>query len=358
MAGVCPSRLRAADLRSVCRGLWARADRSYSERDIVAAYCRADSMVFAMGLTAARLWGFPLPGIFDHEVLEPPGRARRVGERTVHRPGGNGVDRRIHLGTTSVRRKETALVRWSLVTTASDDLITHPAAAHGPAHAIGTTHAIGTAHTTGAARVTGTGHVTGLDDMSGPAVTLTSRVRTLLDLASIVAPDALVMIGDHLVRQPRPAFEGRNEPYATLEQVREAAAHFTGRGALRVRAAMEQVRMSSDSPAETRLRLAFERAGLPEPLLNVPAREPGRDGEPAVELGEPDLHWPRWRVAVEHEGPSHLDAEQLPKDIARSERREGVGWIEVRMTARDLRDNCSRAVSRVRAALVGQGWSL
>lgn len=281
-----------------------------------------------------------MPGIFDLEVVEPPVAARRVGERTVHRPGGNGVDRRIHLGTTSVRRKETALVRWSLVTTDSVHLISQPA------------------HVTGAALVTGPDLVAGPDDISGPAVTLTSRVRTLLDLASIVAPDALVMIGDHLVRRPRPAFEGRHEPHATLEQLREAAARFTGRGALRARAAMEQVRMSSDSPAETRLRLAFQRAGLPEPLVNVPARKAGRDGEPGLDLGEPDLHWPQWRVAVEHEGPSHLDAEQLPKDIARAERREGAGWIEVRTTARDLRDNCSRAVARVRAALVRQGWGL
>lgn len=313
--GVSVSRLRAADLTSLGQGLWARADSSFGEQDIVAAYCRLDPAVFAVGLTAARLWGFPLPGVFGKEVISPPAGSRRVRKRPAHSPPGTAVDRRVHLGTSAVRRRATALLRWSHASTNLVELIAEPKLA------------------------------------------LTSRVRTLLDLSSVLVPDALVAIGDHLVRQPRLSFEGRCEPHTTIEHLQEAAAQFTGRGALRAREAMKQVRMSSDSPAETRLRLACRRDGLPEPLANVRARAAGPGGAPALDLGEPDLHWPRWKVAVEHEGPSHLVAEQLTRDIARTERRTSAGWIEVRTTAGDLRDGCRPAIDRVRAALSRQGWT-
>ncbi|WP_193106852.1 hypothetical protein [Brachybacterium sp. FME24] len=314
-AGVTRVRLRASDLRSMGRGLWARTDRTLTEREIVSAYCRRDPAVFAVGLTAARLWKFPLPGAFGDEVIAAQGHTHRVNDRAVHRPRGDSVDNRVHLGTRSARRRESALVRWSAL-----DL--EPVSLDG-----------------------------------SPPVLLTTRSRTLLDLSALLMPDDLVVIGDHLVRRPRPGLEGRAEPYATVEELIDESNRFTGRGAPKAEAAITQVRVSSDSPAETRLRLAFLRAGLPEPLLNVRASENGESGTSSIDLGEPDLHWPQWRVAVEHEGPSHLDAEQLPKDIARGERRQRAGWIEVRTTAKDLRYGCRSAIDRTRDALLRQGWS-
>lgn len=73
-AGVDPTRLTRSDLRPLVRGLWARADRTVTEREIVAALCRVDPTAFAAGLTAARLWGMPLPGVFSMPVTEPPDR--------------------------------------------------------------------------------------------------------------------------------------------------------------------------------------------------------------------------------------------------------------------------------------------
>ena len=119
---------------------------------------------------------------------------------------------------------------------------------------------------------------------------------------------------------------------------------------------MQMVRMSSDSPAETRLRLAFVRAGLPEPLANTRLRVAAERGVGLVDLGEPDLQWPQWRVVVEHEGPRHLRPEQLARDIERTERRRDAGWLEVRTTARDLRNECRSAIVRTRAALTNRGW--
>lgn len=311
---VSSARLRASDLRSVARGLWARRDLPLTELDIVAAYCRQDPAVFAAGLTAARLWKFPLPGALSEGVVEPVRPTGQRSGRSVFRPRGNSVDTRIHLATAGVRRRETALLRWSLL----------------PAEP------------------------TLLGSDSG--VRITSRIRTYLDLGSTLRQEALVAIGDHLVRQPRSRFEGRAEPFTTCVDLADAAMRFSGRGARTLRRAVDQVRTSSDSPAETRLRLAFVAAGLPEPLANVRISRPGEAAEGPCDLGEPDLHWPPWKVVVEHEGPHHLRAEQLARDISRGDRRRAAGWHEVRTTADDLSFGCRKAVARVRAALVAAGW--
>src|SRR5699024_3108286 len=76
--GVGRARLRRADLLPVSPGLWARRDREVTEREIVAALCRAQPGAFAAGLTAARMWGFPLPGDVAQEVTSPPGPPRAV----------------------------------------------------------------------------------------------------------------------------------------------------------------------------------------------------------------------------------------------------------------------------------------
>lgn len=317
-AGVARGRLRAHDLTSLSRGLWVRGDRVLSEREIVAALCRRDPAVFAMGLTAARLLGFPVPGVFAQEVVAAPEQKHRARGRSSHGSGRGGIDLRIHLGTGRSRRRDTALLRWSL--RAADILDQDLVSLQG-----------------------------------APTVRTTSRIRTFLDLGNVLARDALVAVGDHLVRQPRPRYEGRDTPFATIAELTEAVTGHRGRGARRLREAVALVRMSSDSPPETALRLAVVRAGLPAPLANVRVEQVQSEGT-VLDLGEPDLHWPQWRVALEHEGPTHLDRNQVPKDIARGERRRDAGWIEVRTTFADLPHGCRSAVARVRRALESQGW--
>lgn len=317
-AGVSRSRLRRDDLRTLAPGLWARNGRSVTEREIVAALCRRDPGAFAAGLTAARLWGFPLPGVFAEQVTEAPKQSRVVDGRVSHRPGRNSVDGRIHMARHGARPRETALLRWSRLTCL----------------------------------------VVLLEDRRGklPTVRLTSRMRTFLDLGAQIRVDALVAIGDHLVRRPRPQFEGRAEPYVTLSELRAAVNMYRGRGARRLREAVAQVRMSSDSPPETALRLAMVVAGLPEPLANVAVVQEIEGGE-LVDLGEPDLHWPQWKVVLEHEGPTHLERKQLSRDVTRGDRRMNAGWVELRTTSEDLRYGCRRAVERARRELLRAGWS-
>ncbi|GAA1310853.1 MAG: hypothetical protein ACTIN5_12785 [Brachybacterium tyrofermentans] len=308
-AGVGRERLRRGDLVQIVRGLYRREEVMASESEIVAAYQRQVPGAFAMGTTAARLWGFPLPGVLDIPVVEASRQLRRRQARTAYPVQRSGPDRRIHLGAPDGSHRSTSLVRWSCPRLDAMPLAT-------------------------------------ADDL-----VRTSRLHTYLQLGTSVGLDSLVAIGDHLVRIPRPRYEGRNRPFATIDELKDAAGHFTGRGAARLREAVELVRRSADSPPETSLRLAFVRAGLPEPLANGRAAHAGSD------LGEPDLQWPQWRVIVEYEGPRHRSPEQRQKDAARDERRKLAGWIDLPMVAADLAAGCASAVNRVRAALHSQGWA-
>lgn len=305
--GVPASRLRANDIVRIRRGLHAHVGAHVSEAAIVAAQCRSDPGCYAAGLTAARLLGLPLPGALGDPIIA----AMTAGSDEVPSPppSNGGVDKRIHLGTTGSPRRGNPLIRWSRSNNGTGTLLR----------------------------------------MSSGLV-VTDRVRTFVELSDVVSHEALVAIGDHLVRRPRRRFEGRDTPYVGLEDLRSIADAYSGRGAVALRRAVSKVRMSSDSPAETRLRLIFAEAGFPEPLANQRAWS----GE--VDLGEPDLHWPQYRVAVEHEGPRHLTPEQKARDIARTERRVRQGWIEVCTVADDLAFRGRRALDRVRWALEKQGW--
>src|SRR5699024_9590270 len=139
-------------------------------------------------------------------------------------------------------------------------------------------------------------------------------------------------------------------PYATPAQLEQLLREHRGRGARKLREVLRDVRVGADSPAETTLRLAILRAGLPVPHLNVFLRAGG------ASLGQADLSWPEWKVCVEHEGPSHLDRDQQDQDIQRGERRRHHGWIEVQTTAKDLRGGCARGLRRITEALRRQGW--
>ncbi len=100
---------------------------------------------------------------------------------------------------------------------------------------------------------------------------ITTRVRTWLDCARLMSVDELVVVADHLVRVPREAFEGRSEPYATMPELAAMLDRHKGTpGIVKAREALRLARVGSDSPQETKVRLACGRAGLPEPEINVP----------------------------------------------------------------------------------------
>jgi len=181
---------------------------------------------------------------------------------------------------------------------------------------------------------------------------ITSRARTWLDCARKMDIDEITVVADHLLRIPRPEFEGRSEPHCTMDELEEMLdRHWGTPGIRKARLALEQACVGADSAPETRLRLALERAGLPAPEVNV-----------RTELGpgvvrQPDLAYRERRVAVEYEGEGHSDPEQIVRDIAREEDFSRAGWILVRISKRHMSTGATTAVAKVRRALEQHGWA-
>ncbi|MDV2977763.1 endonuclease domain-containing protein [Pseudarthrobacter oxydans] len=164
--------------------------------------------------------------------------------------------------------------------------------------------------------------------------------------------EELTVVADHLLRIPRPDFEGRSEPHATREDLEEMLDRHKGTPGIRkARVAVDRSRVGADSAQETRLRLALEDAGLPEPLLNR-VRELG-----SGVVRQPDLSYPEQKVAVEYDGEGHSEAAQIVRDIAREEDFARAGWLLVRISKRHMENEARPAVAKVRSALRNRGWS-
>ncbi len=180
---------------------------------------------------------------------------------------------------------------------------------------------------------------------------ITTRPRTWLDCAARMSVEELVIVADHLVRIPRPEFEGRSEPYATLKELKVLLARHPGsRGILKAREALCLARVGSDSAQETKLRLACGYAGLPEPLLNV--KTVLSNGAERT----PDQSYPEYKVATEYDGDTHNDPQQVEKDVRRAEDYARAGWTEVRIMKRHMVNDAKEAVRKVRGALYARGW--
>jgi very-short-patch-repair endonuclease len=181
---------------------------------------------------------------------------------------------------------------------------------------------------------------------------ITSRARTWLDCARKMSIEELTVVADHLLRIPRPDFEARSAPFATVQDLADMLDRHKGTpGIQKARVALELARVGSDSAPETRLRLALEYAGLPEPQLNVPTQLS------AGVVRQPDLAYPEQMVAVEYEGEGHSEAAQVIRDIAREEDFGRAGWMVVRISKRHMENEARAAVAKVRSALLSRGWS-
>ncbi len=186
-----------------------------------------------------------------------------------------------------------------------------------------------------------------------------SRVRTWLDLASIVSIDYLVAAGDALVREPRSTLEsGRTTPHATLAELEAAVAAYSGLpGICRARRALELVRVGADSAQETRARLAMVFAGLREPSLNVPIR----DARGRI-VCAPDFWWEREGVVGEYDGEYHRKIDAVERDRAKDFFYADRGLEVFRLHVRDLPvlpvntpdDVVTRALARSRAASIAK----
>ncbi|WP_426005697.1 hypothetical protein ACPFL9_02740 [Paenarthrobacter sp. NyZ202] len=286
-AGVTRSRTHARDLVLVSRGIRVPASSGASGASALRAYTDLDDTSVLVSLSAARVWGIPLPG---------------------HRMG----DWRIHIA----RRRGFSVPR----------------------------------------RVNVVGHL--LTFLPGETteydgVKLTSPARTWLDLAALLSVEDLVAAGDHLVCSHGAEFPVPKTAVCTPGELAAMVNRHPGmRGVRAARAALDLIRVGADSAPETRMRLALVNANLPEPELNHVVRN---------NLGQavlwPDGAYREFKVSLQYDGQHHAGTEQHVRDIERQERSLSLGWLEVRISKRDLEGERPAVVHKVRRALVSRGWS-
>jgi hypothetical protein len=183
-------------------------------------------------------------------------------------------------------------------------------------------------------------------------IPVTTPERTWLDMAEMLSVDEVVALGDSCVRVPRADLEGRDRPHCDVSDLQRMIFRHKGKPGIRnAREAIGLIRVGSDSPQETMLRLAIVRAGLPEPELNKPIIT-----DDGVRHHEPDLSYRRYRIGIEYDGEHHGGAEQIVRDITRSERYVAVGWTEVRVSRQHMHNDAKAAVDKVRSSLLQAGW--
>lgn len=169
--------------------------------------------------------------------------------------------------------------------------------------------------------------------------TVPTPLQVWAQLAPLLSVDELVIVGDYLIRRKAP-FTASNEVMETVARLRRS------RGVKKLRVASPLVRSGTDSAAESRMRLALVRGGLPEPVIGFTVHD--KDG---YFVGTPDLAYLEGRVALDYEGEVHrVDRETFESDIERRERFQDAGWRHIRVT----RDHLARPhtlVDRVGFAL-------
>lgn len=184
---------------------------------------------------------------------------------------------------------------------------------------------------------------------------VSSPASTWAMLADVLTIDELVQVGDAIVRIPRRRGMERGTPadsLATIEQLTTAANAPRRRHADALRAALRLIRVGSASVAETKIRLDSVRAGLPEPELDFDVF--ARDGTP---IGFTELAYPDFRQLIEYEGDHHrTDRTQWYRDIEKHTACFEAGYQVLRLTARHVYPSTAPAVEGIRAALRRAGW--
>ncbi len=152
-------------------------------------------------------------------------------------------------------------------------------------------------------------------------LTMTYGPRTFMDLAGLLHEEALVAVGDALLRR------------YPLQALHDAVAARPGhRGVVQARAVLPLLDAGSDSPAESRARLRLHAAGFRDLRHGVVITDAAGGW-----LAAPDLADARARVAVQHDGLVHLlgSPAQRRTDLQRDELSRQAGWEVVISTALD-----------------------
>lgn len=117
------------------------------------------------------------------------------------------------------------------------------------------------------------------------------------------------------------------------------------RGAATLSEAVSLARTGAQTPLESISRFRFVRAGLPEPLLQVPFY----DAEGLI--GYADMVWPGLKVIGEADGlGKYSDRSDLVAEKIREDRLRALGWIVVRWTWDEILRTPEVVIARIRRA--------
>jgi very-short-patch-repair endonuclease len=172
-------------------------------------------------------------------------------------------------------------------------------------------------------------------------VSVTTPLRTALDLGRVQPPDEAVVCVDQFLRSG----------LITLPELRAAAAATIGPGCRGIRLAVARADGLAQSPQETRLRLLLHRSKLPRPVAQHVVRD--ADGRFVAQV---DFGWPGHKVALEYDGVWHGQSQQVGKDRQRLNRLTAAGWTVIFVTAADLRDPIA-LVARIGAVLSARRYA-
>lgn len=165
---------------------------------------------------------------------------------------------------------------------------------------------------------------------------LTTPERTWRDLASVLAPAALLAVTDQLLQfwcSPR-------------DLARQLERRPTGRGSARARTVMPLGDRRADSPMESVLRWLLHVAGIPAPELQFRISTASGDF-----IGITDMAWPGRKVLVEFDGNVHRDRQVFVNDLRRQNRLIAEGWTVLRFTSADVYGRPDEVVAAIRRAL-------
>jgi hypothetical protein len=172
-------------------------------------------------------------------------------------------------------------------------------------------------------------------------IPITSVARTCLDVAPLLGRSRF----ESMLAQAEVL---RLYDLRALEDVVDRANGHRGRG--RLARAIGREPALTRSQLERRFLTLARRAGLPAPIVNEAFDVVDHPGI------RPDFYWPRERVMVETDGrATHLTRAAFQADRRRDAALAADGYVVVRFTYADVRDEPATVVARLRAVLEQRG---